>query len=133
MAQESAYNLDNEGLLKIFMNACARAGVSRSGLVIDPPAGYELAEAHYLKGVVLARMEGKRPPFKAGDEIISESGVREGYSTLAIPPKQKLRVRCVYYKGSNNWSVEFPGLSGGSYPAEKFVLAPPENSTEKKS
>ncbi len=133
MAQKSAYDLENEELLRMFMNACARAGVSGSGLVIDPSAGYELAEAHYLKGVVLARMEGKRPPFKAGDEIISESGVRETYSTLAIPPKQKLGVRRIYYMGGDDWSVEFPEYSGHPYPADKFILAPPENSAEKKS
>src|SRR3989344_5612986 len=54
---ENPYSWDTATLLSEFMDACGRAGFSNCGLVISPTADNDLADAHYLRGVVLARID----------------------------------------------------------------------------
>src|SRR3989338_9343917 len=63
---ENPYSWDTATLLSKFMDACGRAGFSNCGLVISPTADNDLADAHYLRGVVLARIDQVKPPFVAG-------------------------------------------------------------------
>lgn len=150
---ENPYSWDNEKLLKEFMNTCSYAGFSGSGIVIDVTAGESVSGAHYLKGVLKARLEGLKPPFNPGD--------------IVKPNKEKLRpsdknswkrsrnerslsiqltVNKVHYLGDNSWNLTFLGKDPSTtdvericdqdgawtnhYPllfdAKDFVLAQPE-------
>ena len=94
-----AYEMDNRTLLKEFWMACARAGVSGSGLVIDVAGPSNAEEARYLKGVLLARLEGKKPPFKRGDVVNPVGG------------GQPRTIERIHYNGGDQWSLEFEGIS----------------------
>jgi hypothetical protein len=48
--------LTNEALINEFMNACAKDGVSSSGIVIDVMADYNRQESHRYKDEVLRRL-----------------------------------------------------------------------------
>ena len=103
-----AYDCSNEELTKKFWEALARAAVSGSGLVISFTGGYERAEAFYLYGVVLSRLEGKRPPFTPGDRVRispdatyqchSVNTVGEYYSLGKSQPDTEYEVAKVYYE-----------------------------------
>ena len=69
-----AYDYTNEELVKAFMSACAHAGAASSGLVIDVTGPYQVEEAHYLKGVLLARLDQQAPPFRRKDCVKTRGG-----------------------------------------------------------
>ncbi|MDO8451255.1 MAG: hypothetical protein Q7S76_00110, partial [bacterium] len=58
--------MSDRALLDAFARACAHAGLSNSGLTLDPLGPGWADEARYLKGVVLARLGREKPPFKQG-------------------------------------------------------------------
>jgi len=69
MASTSAYDLSNEKLIGLFSGACLKAGASNSRTVLNPSGRYDMAEAAFLQGVVLARLDGKEPPFIEGTSV----------------------------------------------------------------
>ena len=111
---ENPYEWSTEGLLDSFMNVCPRAGVSGSGLVISISAGDDLGYAHYLRGVVKARIEGVKPPFSPGAQVHPlgqmvapsvRNGLRRSHNARELP--KVLTVRRVNYLGSNVWTLIF--------------------------
>ena len=131
MVVRTAYEMTNEELLRAFGQACAEAGVSNSGLVIDVMGPVHASEARYLKGAVLARLDGQKPPFSRGDIVQSKSGgeVRAvGYGGLSVTSKPHEIFR-VHYLGNEKWLLELrdiPEATRGTpmFPAEEFVLVP---------
>ncbi len=129
----NAYELSNEALLKEFMTACARAGTSNSGLCYDPMAGINLSQAHYLRGVALARIEGKNPPFKPEDKILctKPDGAYPTSGYHFSPMRgwtEPQKVARVYYKGNGIWELELTGHSKFYY-SKDFTLAPPTDNS----
>ena len=111
---ENPYSWDTATLLSKFMDACGRAGFSNCGLVISPTADNDLADAHYLRGVVLARIDQVKPPFVAGDRVGAKSLLVKPVSVMhwRLDGSQRhlphqLTVAKVIYCGSSRWQVLF--------------------------
>ena len=128
---QNEYELTNEELLDAFLQAVARAGVSNSGLVFDAMAGHERAEAAYLNGVVLSRLDGVKPPFSRGAQVapkeaasvpvLSVNRGRHGHRVYIGPEKKgKYTVNRVVYEGNAKWSLYFKEVEEYRYPAEHF-------------
>ncbi len=124
-----AYGLPNKELVEEFARACAQSGMSNSGLVIDVMGSvYYAEEVRYLKGVLLARLEGAKPPFGRGDIVKTKTGknvysVEHAYS---LPHNQRQIISRIYYDGGR-WLLKFKGVPAGErgYPrfnADEFVL-----------
>lgn len=123
-----AYDMTNEQLLEAFVKAAAEAGIAGSGLCIDIMAGCKFAEFGYLKGVVLSRLEGLKPPFTRGDEVVAKPGIttqpRYPNYDPALKSDTVLVVFRAYYM-DKKWFLGFCGLEEGEtlpfiYPAEDF-------------
>jgi|GEM_PF-1975765 len=110
--QKSAYDMTNKELVAASMNACAQAGTAQSGLVIDVMGPSHLSRAHYLKGVLLSKLDGQSPPFKEMDvvEPISQEEVRpdRGWESV-IAPGSPQQITQVQYKGDGEWLLFFRG------------------------
>lgn len=123
----TAYEREDTVLLGEFMNACGRAGASNSGLCISPSAGHDLLDAHYLKGAVLARLRGVKPPFEPGQILRLKKGERCG-GWRQPEPQGKLTVARVYFNDAGRWTLTFKeidqfdgeGRLRDRYPVEKF-------------
>jgi len=126
-----AYEMSNADLLQAFARACAEAGVAISGFVLDPMGPLHADTAHYLKGVLLARLEGIKPPFSRDDIVQSKSEkeVRpEDFRGLSAAPGPQ-KIRRIYYEGSGKWLLEFEGVPDGRngtsiFLTEKFSPVP---------
>ena len=117
MYMENPYLWSTDQLLNEFMNACGHAGFSNSSMVISFSAGNDLSRAHYLRGIILARIDRVTPPFNPGemvgpkDKTTSPKG--NGYKRSSNPralPKM-LTVREIQYTGGNSWLVEFQEIN----------------------
>lgn len=75
-----AYDLPSHELVERLSDAAARTGISNSGLVIALGRAYHRTGFTYLRGVVMSRMEQKRPPFKLGAEFQLREGLRTSRS-----------------------------------------------------
>ena len=130
MEEKSAYTMPNAELVEKFMNACARAGSSNSGLAIDVMAGTYLEEAHYHKGAVLARLDGKQPPFVRGMKVRVNEGTAfpRKYGPPHLEQDKVQTVDRVWYD-HNKWYLTFRELarsyseSSAQYKAGDFSLA----------
>lgn len=125
----SSYEIPAEELLDRFMRATAQAGVSNSGLVIDVAAGFDHANMRYFRGVVLARMEGKTPPYKSGGKVRvkADGEAREvSYRGPELVAKSVWTIERVWYRKSV-WALELKGVAGEVvsplYPASSFEEA----------
>jgi len=138
MPDKWAYEMSDQELVEAFMNACARAGASNSGLVIDFSAPSDRAEAHYLKGVVLARLAGVKPLLRRGARVqvnqAHSGGVRstnydrESYSYHKIEPGSMHEITRVHYM-DGKWELSFKGPElSYRFKAEDFELVPDEAS-----
>ncbi len=116
---ENPYAWDTEKLLSEFMNACARTGISNSGLVISFSAGFDHSQAHYLRGVVRARIDGVKPPIQPGDQVQPKSeaiapsqsnGWRKSIHHKRALPKT-LTVNTVHYFGNGRWEFVFQEIN----------------------
>lgn len=124
-----AYDMTNEQLLEAFVKAAAEAGIAGSGLCIDIMAGCKFAEFGYLKGVVLSRLEGLKPPFTRGDHVVVKPEVtaqpRRPNHDPVLKSDGALVVFRAYYM-DEKWFLDFYGLEGETlpllYPAEDFEL-----------
>ena len=127
--QETAYDWPNEKLVEYFMDACARAGISNSGLVIDFMAGSNFDEAHYIKGIILSRLDGKTPSFKRNDVVVIKANIRTISAKQSRGPdighNKNFTIWRVHYD-NGRWFLEFEGIRGDRgtalYDAEKFEL-----------
>ncbi len=99
---QSGYEMTNEELLQRFASICRLVGTS--GIVIDPLGPYEEDE-RYLEGVLLSRLEGKKPPFTCGKKVSCTTPCY--YHPHRIEAGQKLTVQRVWYKGEGVWELEF--------------------------
>lgn len=125
-----AYDYTNEELVDAFGKAAAQAGVSNSGLVIDPMAGYLLAEVRYFRGVLLSRLEGKERPFTRGDivklskrapsNIPSVNRGGEGNFHKQVGRNDVCEITRVIYSGSDKWLLVFKNAQDYIFPAECF-------------
>lgn len=109
----SPYLLSNTDLLNTFMRACSRAGASNNGMVIDFMAPYDAQYAQYLKGVVLARIDGKQPPFTEGSIVVlsgQDPLLDDIYLKAPITPGTHLAINQVHYLGNNQWRLVFKGI-----------------------
>ncbi len=137
MANKWAYDMTDQELVDEFMNATARAGASNSGLVIDFSAGSDRAEAHYFKGVVLARLAGVKPPLKPGCKMAPLSSLtrgavsvnydRDSFAHLGINPGEVCKVRRILYV-EGKWQLSFEGRDKYRFKVEDFELNPEETS-----
>ena len=133
MVQRTAYDFTNDTLVELFMDACGEAGASNSGSVIDFRAGAHLEDAHYLKGVVLSRLDGKKPPFERDDVVVIKPEIQtvrpERYWEPEIGHNRNFTVWRVHYY-NEKWFLEFRGISNDRgivlYDVEKFELVKPE-------
>jgi hypothetical protein len=108
---ENPYSWSTGKLLDEFMNACAHAGVSGSGLVISFSGDSDHSKAHYLRSVLCARLDRFEPPIKPGDKVQSRARKvtplpRNGYTRNPRELPKTLTVEKVYYFGGN-WRLEF--------------------------
>lgn len=128
-----AYEMSDKELIDEFGKACAESGVSNSGLCIDPMGPCDAEEARYLRGAVLARIEGLKPSFKRGDVVQIKSG-RDAHpqdywgSSLAHDKDQT--IRRIHYCGDDKWLLEFEDIPRGErgilrFNADDFILKPP--------
>ena len=131
MAEKTSHEVSNVELIERFMKACARAGISNSGLCIDPSAGAQIVQMNYLRGVILARLDGQKPPFKHDMKV----GVKKG-AVLPVRPKcyyapnlegkQTYTIDRVWYD-SGTWYLTFKEFRDwneleAQYPAEQFCV-----------
>ncbi len=120
-----AYDLTNEELVEKLKSACARAGCSNSGLVIDVMAGSDLEHARYLAGVVLSRLNGKQPPFKSGMTVRVKPGSQaktERYNAQEINPDSNYTISKVHYSNNDKWLLHFREVENGNYYADNFEV-----------
>jgi len=127
---EWAYDMSNGELIDAFANACARSGASNSGLCIDPMGPWHAADARYFKSVLLARLEGLKPPFKRGDVVKTKSG--QGAHSMdywgpSMPHNAHQTIHRIYYDGNGRWLLDFEGISSKErrdpqFNADDFVL-----------
>jgi hypothetical protein len=129
-----AYAMSNVELLNEFCRYYAKAAVSNSGLVISCFGSYEADEANYFKGVLLARLDGVKPPFKRGD-VVSPKTNNDVHS-VGWRDRQKLSgdatqtISRIYYEGSGCWLLMFHGAEWGEggypkYDSSEFKLHAP--------
>jgi hypothetical protein len=105
-----AYDMSNGELIDAFAQACAKSGVSNSGLCIDPWGPLHATEAYYLKGVLLARMEGLKPPLKRGDVVRSKSDQNVhsvDYLGPSLAHDSDQTIHRINYGGNGKWLLEF--------------------------
>ena len=109
MANKSVYDIPNEQLIEAFKTAAVNVGaahVSESlGLVFH---------MNYLAGVVLARLDGSKPPMDKTD-VVRLKNPRGG-----IGAEERVVDR-IYYFGDKLWMLYLTNEKG-SYPAEQFEL-----------
>lgn len=126
-----AYEMSNEELVDAFANACAASGTANSGLVIDITGPAKASRACYFRGVLLARLEGQKPPFNLSDAVQTKSDkeVRAANHWRCggvVSHDVQQRIRKIHYGGNGRWFLEFENIPEGEegYPqfeAEKFV------------
>ena len=127
--QETAYDWPNEKLINAYAEACMRAGVSNSGLVIDFMSGTNHEEARYLRGVILSRLDGKTQSFRRDDVVVIKTDIRtvsaKQYWGLALGHNKNFTIWRIHYD-NGRWFLEFRGIRGDRgaalYDAEKFEL-----------
>lgn len=124
-----AYDYTNEELVDALGKSAARCGFSNSGLVIDPMAGYDRQEYHYLKGVLLSRLDGEQPPARRGDIVVlgpEGSGRPTLYSIRgngSVSKGKKLEITRTWYLGNGRWAYSFDSATEYQFAAENFEKA----------
>ncbi len=124
-----AYDMGHQGLLDAMAHAAAETGISGSGLVIDPAAPFHREEYHYLRGVVLARLEGQEPPVRRGDQVVYEderpsdtfhSENQSGHRRKTLGDTGPYIVYRVWYLGDGKWALSFEGSHEWRFDNSKF-------------
>ena len=66
----SIFDIGHDDLVGLLVVAAVKAGAATSGGVFDPTGPTRVVELRHLRGIVLARLEGKNPPpFRPGDKV----------------------------------------------------------------
>ncbi|MCG7851022.1 MAG: hypothetical protein MIO92_00715 [Methanosarcinaceae archaeon] len=134
MSSQWAYELPNESLIKEFMQACGRSGAANSGLVFDAFGPTYASKVRYLKGALLARLDGVEPPFCPGDivqvQAKSDNKVHDSDYRTSLPHGSQQKVQKIHYGGNEKWFLEFTGIPEGDkgcplFDACGFILEPP--------
>lgn len=118
---ENVYEMDPAELLVRF-----EAEVTgRAGSVIP-------FRTHLLRGAVLARIEGRKPPFSHGDSIRPARGDVNTLGQQRIKSGTVREVAVVYYEGDGRWTLSLKGdvhvpqgpvsHPDGHHQAEEFEL-----------
>lgn len=122
-----AYDLSNGDILDRFMQACAKAGVSSSGLVIDFMGSTYNDLMRYYRGVLLVRLEKISPPFSVGEAVSLKDkkipwSIDWRTSRQITDYKQKAFVVCrVTYRGESLWSLQFDGVNEPYDDGERYT------------
>lgn len=77
MEARNPYECSHGEALDNLIRAAGRAGTATSGLVIDFAIDSHMRNLSLWKGVVLAKLEAKEPPFKPGDKVVRKTGSKE--------------------------------------------------------
>lgn len=122
-----AYDYTNEKLVDAVCQQAAKAGVSNSRLVLDIMARSHLIELHYLKVVLLSRLDGHQPPALRGDVVVvtgvKDSGRPIVYSLngqSAVSKGKKLEITRTWYLGNGRWAFSFDIPTEYKFAAENF-------------
>ena len=78
-------------------------------------------EARYLTGIVLARLEGKNPPFKSGNRVRWHAGDK----VETVRRVHYIRGPGYVLESEGEFGLELAGMRD-VYPASEFRLAPAE-------
>jgi hypothetical protein len=149
MNLDNAWEMPSERLATRFAQVCARDGFPTGSFEVERDVGRH-NEAHYLRGVIVARMEGKggNLPFHKGDKVvlrnrvstsiwISSSWFRIQYEPevhrnasdpiACVIPREALTVLRVHYrKGEFFLEFHLPKVHSSAsvlFPASDFVGA----------
>ncbi len=117
-----AYEMSNEKLVEELMQTCARAGTAGSGLIIDITGPYAAAEAQYLKGVLLSRLAGQKPPFKRGETVEVAVDRVCSYPGRDLKRGEQLEVQRVYFE-DQIWKVAIKGIEDNEKVIPPLYLA----------
>lgn len=109
---QTSYEISDEDLIRRFSEACARVGVSNSGLCISPGAGDDAVHARYLHGVVLARLAGKKPPYEPSQRVVVTLNGLSGYSYRSpnLVAGSQYTIERVWYV-EKSWYLELKGIN----------------------
>jgi hypothetical protein len=128
-----AYDYTHMELVDAFVRAVAKAGVANSGLVIEIMGPHHAREARYLRGVLLARLEGQERPFTKGDRVrlktrlaVSSVNYDGGYYRREVHAGKEYAVSRVFYDGIGKWSISLGEDADFRFPAEEFKKTPQE-------
>jgi len=119
-----AYEMSNRELLSAFAEACARSGLSNSGIIMSFTGSMDAERARYLRGVLLSRLDGLKPPFKPGDVVkpsgngVSPVSWRHGHTPL--PQDKHQKILSILYAGNGDWLLELEGTQEGEYGRPQF-------------
>ena len=124
-----AYEMDPAELVENMAKACANAGRSNSGYVIDIKGSDYARMASYFKGVVLARLTNKKPPFSRNQKVICRRHVRSHRDDLdlLVEVGRELTVYRIWYLGviigQDCWSLELEEVGDGELRPRYDTLA----------
>lgn len=111
------WQLSPEELLDKFMEICQKVQAPINWWKHHVIAPSVVAERDYFKVVILARLEGKNPPFKAGDKVKpKDEKIRAIFSLRGccrIPGDEIQVVWRVYYNGKGQWHLSFKDILSG--------------------
>lgn len=110
MANKSAYDISNELLVDAFKTAAIAAGAAHVSVSLGP-----VLHMNYLAGVLLARLEGVRPPMDKTDVV----RLRKPRGEIGTG---KRTVDRIHYCGNGHWLLSLVNEKG-QYPAEQFKLS----------
>ena len=112
---EWAYEMGNKDLVSEFGRVCGRSGSSNNGCAIDCSGSMWAEEARYFKGVLLARLEGAKPPFKPGDKVkVGKNNTARSTDwrcEFSLPPNSSHKIHRIHYGGEGKWFLEIKNPS----------------------
>jgi len=109
------YESGNEVLLKELIGMSIKVDFADKGEINEPYATEYREELQYIKGIILARMEGLKQPlnFTKGTNVKPRTGkvrIVGEEDHIHIPTNHDLTVNRVWYEGKGLWSVWVRGL-----------------------
>jgi len=104
------YESGNEVLLKELIGMSIKVDFADKGEINEPYATEYREELQYIKGIILARMEGLKQPlnFTKGTNVKPRTGkvrIVGEEDHIHIPTNHDLTVNRVWYEGKGLWSV----------------------------
>jgi hypothetical protein len=127
---QKAYEWMPEELMRALEEATRRA--TRSNQVVYLTSARPSAEHYiYLKGVVYARLEGKKPPLEPGDIMKLSAKMRwrsinsywtedEHIDEAYVEPDKSYTIQLIVYTGKGKWELIFEELRDWRFAIERF-------------